>query len=481
MDRYNSILYSRGYIFSDQKSHVPNNYSMLIIDGYYFYHDSNTSAYVSRDSAGNWVIVYGVILNSKDGTSNIAEISEKLLTLRRKSKTDYLNYLDILGGRYLIIVKYNKSINVYNDACGNQIVNYIINTGRICASSHLELLKDNFSLEISGVEKERVANKKNFRYGYPGMSTPYKNIKKLIPNTTINLLTKNINRYFPRENLNVRTVEESYINIKKLFNTQFESLLSIGSKPLISLTAGWDSRFTISLLNDFKKADYFTYRSFDAHDIDVAIAKVIASRLEVNHTVLCNKKYSFKGDYDNYNKIISLNTYVKHGRQVSYMYFNEFKSENYTHIRSNLSEIGRFYYGECKDYQLNELSLLFLWGSINKDYVSSQVVRNSFREFFVKNKYFEIYNYNAFDLFYWEHRMGQWNSEVLIEGDPAFNTIQLFNCREVLKNLLAVPIEDRKNDSIYKYAIFNKGRASLLDIPLNPSQIEFSDFFEGIS
>src|SRR5699024_12973 len=202
-----------------------------------------------------------------------------------------------------------------------------------------------------------------------------------------------------------------------------------------------------------EEASYFTYRSFKDHDIDVLVSEIISKKLNLNHLVIYNKNYSFKNDYQKYNSMLNRNTYLKHGRQISYMYFNTFKNKSYVHIRSNLSEIGRFFYGKCKDYQINELSLLFLWGSINKEYVSSQVIRNAFREFFIKNEYFNIYNYNAFDLFYWEHRMGQWNSEVLIEGDPSFNTVQLFNCRSVLKNLLALTEFERKNDSIYKYAI----------------------------
>lgn len=474
---YKSVLYSRGYLFSDKECNVPEHFSSIRVSSYYFYHDNLLDVFFYKRGIDNdWILVCGVLLDSEKETSNMHEIACSLLKKRKESKNLFLDYLDSLGGRFVFLISCSNEIEVYHDACGNKVVNYLIKNKNICISSHLGLIETNFKVVISGVEKERRVLNKDFRYGYPGMSTPYRDIKKLTPNTALNLQTKNITRYFPRENIKERSIKSVYNTVKRLFNNQFESLLDLKCKPLISLTAGWDSRFTISILDNLEDASYFTYRSSESHDIDVLLAKVIAKKLNLNHFILHDQDYLFDNNYIRYSEAIDRNTYLRHGREISYMYFNAFKKKNYMHIRSNISEIGRFYYGKCRDYRLNELSLLFLWGSINKDYISSPVIRNAFREYFVKNEYYKLFNYNAFDIFYWEHRMGQWNAEVLVEGDPSFNTIQLFNCRNVLKSLLAISETDRKNDSLYKYAIFNKGIPDLTNVPLNPTQTELAKF-----
>lgn len=56
-------------------------------------------------------------------------------------------------------------------------------------------------------------------------------------------------------------------------------------------------------------------------------------------------------------------------------------------------------------------------------------------------------------MFYWEHRMGSFISQVAIEGDPTFETINLFNMRLLLKNLLSLSISDRHNDVLFKRLI----------------------------
>ncbi len=471
MTDFSSILYSRGYIFSNKECSVPKHFVSLTIPTYYFYHDKNNDAFFYENGANNWILICGLILDASEGDGDIKSIGKKLLEKREISELEFLDYLDCLGGRYIILIKYDNDLRVYNDACGNKNVNYLFIGSDVFLSSHLKLLNENSSLVLSSVEKERVSINKTFRYGYPGMGTPYDNVKKLTPNTSLNLKTKDIERYFPREDLKEKKLEEAYQDIKKLFNNQFKALIKLGFKPLISLTAGLDSRFTISILEDLSKAEFFTYSSLEAHEVDTSIAKTIANKLALKHSILDTNAFVFDENYIDYNAVVSENTFSEHGREISYMYFNSFKEKKYVHIRSNLSEIGRFFYGKSNDYQLNELSLLFLWGSINKEFISSATIRNAFREFFIKNKYYDIYNYNAFDLFYWEHRMGQWNSEVLIEGDPAFNTVQLFNSRAVLKNLLALSVNDRKNNVIYQYAVLEKGRKELANVPINPESV----------
>ncbi|MFN3866699.1 MAG: hypothetical protein ACK4MD_08315, partial [Demequina sp.] len=50
------------------------------------------------------------------------------------------------------------------------------------------------------------------------------------------------------------------------------------------------------------------------------------------------------------------------------------------------------------------------------------------------------------DLMYWEHRMGAWHGQVVLESDIAFETVSLYNSRLVISALMSVRIDQRMDD-----------------------------------
>jgi hypothetical protein len=71
---------------------------------------------------------------------------------------------------------------------------------------------------------------------------------------------------------------------------------------------------------------------------------------------------------------------------------------------------------------------------------------------------------DALDMFYWEHRLSAWQGLQLQDYDMSHRTMTLFNNRDLLRGFLALPLDDRMDDSV------QRGLVRLLhrDVPLPP-------------
>jgi hypothetical protein len=72
------------------------------------------------------------------------------------------------------------------------------------------------------------------------------------------------------------------------------------------------------------------------------------------------------------------------------------------------------------------------------------------------------------DLFYWENRVGNWGAQGLTMGDFYRETVSLFNCRELLVNMLSLREKYRQYENrLYRGIIASTWKA-LLQEPINP-------------
>lgn len=82
----------------------------------------------------------------------------------------------------------------------------------------------------------------------------------------------------------------------------------------------------------------------------------------------------------------------------------------------------------------------------------------------------KFYNYNYFDLFYWEHRMTLWHSLIVLESDMAYETHILYNNRVLLSKMLTAPYEVRESSEPFIKMIRDTW-PELLNLPSNGKYI----------
>jgi len=81
-----------------------------------------------------------------------------------------------------------------------------------------------------------------------------------------------------------------------------------------------------------------------------------------------------------------------------------------------------------------------------------------------------LLGYDAWDLFYWEHRMSTWHAQVLLGSDFAFDTTIIFNSRRILTLLLSAPRNERRKATLFREFI-RRRCPEIKDVPINPRGI----------
>jgi hypothetical protein len=473
---YRNVLFARGFFLSDSEpKFIPSHWNVSDVFGAKLYWDPRLE-YIDVMNDTTRIICLGKIVDIRTPNLNNFETVKRLMDELVRGEERFFEALDWTNGRYVIIFSNNGSVKVVTDATGMKSVFYS-HEPSMTISSHAALAAINHDGKI---EKVDLLSK----FGFPGRYTPYSNIYILTPNTYLTLPDKKIHRFYPRVELQKSELHEAADRCVERVLASGEAFLQ-RYPILMSLTAGLDSRFILACLKPrIHEIQYFTYFKSDHQDesiyTDVLIASKISKQLNLKFQVANLDKVSVN---EAYNKISSINTHYNHLRKVSKWYYEQFYNSDVVHLRSNISEIGRAFYSEkLKDLEpLDGHVLLHLY--------SNKKVENKLKEDpSLKSKYIEIHEdfitttqfeigskYMDYpDLFYWEHRMGAWHSQVVAESDPGLDTISLFNCRKVLECLLALELHERKASKLYHHVIKAK-LPELQQYPINPKKLTEDD------
>ena len=196
------------------------------------------------------------------------------------------------GGRWLLIIDNGQEIRLFHDAAGLRQAFY---TDRDfvkeswCASQP-GLIADILHLEM---DKDAISFIKYFEslddeYWWPGDSSPYKEIKHLLPNHYLNFKTCLTARYWPTENLPRQSLNEAadktISTLKGLMKGAFNRF-----DLVISLTSGWDSRLILAACREISDSiSYMTIKLPQMKDDhpDIKIPSSLLLTLGLKHDIV---------------------------------------------------------------------------------------------------------------------------------------------------------------------------------------------------
>ncbi|WP_374724365.1 hypothetical protein [Calidifontibacillus erzurumensis] len=453
-NKYYKLKYKRGFLLTDFETSAPHeHWNYMKIGKYHLYYDPLNEVFFDTTN-DQWVLLLGTMIDIRSGTTDKQFIASELLKYLISSEVDFFDYLDELSGRYLIFYGNNQTASILSDATGLRSIFY--STKQTVISSHCLLVNEiTHSNESPYVDKEWFSKYSSSQL--PGHFTIYEDIYFLTPNTLLEVNEKKIRRFFPRENLEILPVERVVEEISEITKKQLYLLSKINEKFLFSLTAGLDSRTSLALTKDYKDSfHYFTYikenfnsDKLNAYIIDQKIVTEMVYNLGLKHDFL-TIDYNLKNqDFNEFLEVVKCNTTSQHNVRLAKLYFDQFPS-NILHIRSNVYEIGRMYYR--KNHKLPKTATMkSLAECYSKQAKDDEKVKEAFQKYYDLIQMDKIYNYDPFDILYWEYRMGTWISQVLLESDIAHDTFILFNVRKILKLLLSVSYTDK-----YEYTVFHE-------------------------
>jgi hypothetical protein len=284
----------------------------------------------------------------------------------------------------------------------------------------------------------------------------------LTPSTVLTLEGGTVDRFYPRASIQPRSVADVTDEIQGRLRTCLRDLAD--RSPLVmSLTAGRDSRATLAAVIDSDVSiEAFTYVTSDPSTRDDAVrAREISDELGFEHTVIVadapttDVRISFAA-------ALAANAFLRHGHQVYQRIFDHYRGRDVVHIRSNLVEIGRAFWRRYEVDVSTTEGMVSLYSRFQKRPLTEEQSRlraSLFEDFRVATDFSPACQrgIDPRQLLYWEHRMGSWLSQVIIEGDPAFETVNPWNCRSILEALLSVSWAEQGRGAVPREMIARKG------------------------
>jgi hypothetical protein len=377
--------------------------------------------------------------------------------------------IDKLVGRFAVIQAGDRGDwRLQTDAIGMRSVFFSVGDTGTIAGSHAGLVAG----AVPGGTKKKVSP---FRWGYPGISTPYASVFRLPPNCELSLTKGSLHRFFPKAAIPETGIEEAW---DFAFNRAGASIRALAErrKLLVSLTAGLDSRTTLAACRDsWPHLLLFTYsRGVHKHRVDTNVAVDLTKALGLRHELV---RYSQHEPDQAMLKVLADNAFTSHQPNVACAYRRRYGEDAYLHIRSNFLELGRsnlFYrFGKRGGFDAprtgESMGAVYNRAAKLTPERASHVVPAFDHYVAVSDYESTIGKASPWDMYFVEHRMGAWHSGVVLESDLSFDTVVAFNSREVVRHFMGVPQEIRCSSPHLRERL-NALMPEVMDIPVNPKR-----------
>lgn len=414
------------------------------------------------DSRDHSLILLGFAVNPIREVPDEQTILIELGSSLTRGRDAFFNRLDELSGRFVLFVESDNGAFVVQDAIGSKMVCY--DDSNPLVASHPGIIA-----KVTDYKKSDLATEVTDASTtcFPGVATPYQSVRRMCPNTILNLPNQEVKRFFPRSPLPEKSLDEAVSEAVQLLRTQLK-LLNKNHNLAFSLSAGIDSRTTLAASRSVSENSvYCTWGSEGRPNGEVPTVQRVTRSVGIqdNHIVFDLDDKPPESWRSMMNEHMS--DVITNGRvQGCYNLYEKFP-DDHIEIRSNAAEIGTAYYRN-KVVRLPEqispqnLAKLFI-------HITSPNGVEAFDKYIVETKFSlnKLYNYDLYDIFYWEFRMGSWLARWLLQKDVSHNNFIAFNNRELLKLLLSVDIKYRKSEENLRQLILGSW-PECLDVPINP-------------
>lgn len=443
---------------------LPNQFSL----GHTYYQENTNigkfNVYYAHDLAQcevmvneTKVILLGHLVHTQNSELNYHEIFSRLLSHELDSY-EFLEEMSFYNGRYAMFIEYKGQVYFYNDA--TSFLSLYYHNELSMYASHSELLKQLIE-EYYNIECEKIASKSNGFLDY----SKYKNIYKFNSNTRLNMTQHQIKRIYPIKPFKVKTAEEVLNLIDNEIKESVKYLFNLDKKILCSITAGHDSKVSLSYIKDFvDSVKFFTYtRNIDElenkqvskiYKLDESIARKIAYNLNLNYKLFNMDNSSIKPEmkvkYEQYETSHSINL-------INY-YKENYDFQNALHLKSTIFELAKDIVPksiQTKDSFIPYTNAIKKWAKDfpfddehQIEYLSRFIERNEL------NKTIEM-GYHPYEILYFESRMNGWHSCIIQESDDFLDVFSLINTRHILFELLKINDSDKKENKLHQLIVKN--------------------------
>jgi hypothetical protein len=375
------------------------------------------------------------------------------------------------GGRWILIVNDGSQMKLFNDAVGLRQVFYTdtSHTQELWCASQPGLIAELLGLQM-GAEAVNFIDSYEFRknpeFRWPGNSTPYNEIKHLLPNHSLDLETGRCRRLWPAKPLSDLDLYEAIDSASSTFQGLMKSASSRFDLAL-SITAGLDSRVVLAASRPIRDSiSCMTVRQIGMRDDhpDITTALRLSSVLGLEHDVVRSSLILDDEFIDIFKKNVPIPHYIyAPDAQAILNYFAHGKVA----VTGSTSEVSRSSFraliNRPRDQKLSVQNFMRLQGM-----GTSKFARDHYEKWL--SGLGEVYNLDILNLFEWELDDGNWLAMCQLEFDIAWKDIfSPFNCRRLITTLLSVKQEYMMPPKYEFYQMLIKNMwPDVLDVPINP-------------
>jgi hypothetical protein len=471
MDNLSNMKFRRQFLFS---AHITTK-----LEGWQYENLGEGHLYVHPDcelvgvrGTDKELFLIGYAINPYFPEKTSKEVLEDISKFESIEEIPKLIYS--LGGRFVLMIKFNGKFTFFHDACGLRQIVYTKHQGKLYAASQPLLLKEVLSLEKSPDYEAYFTSryvKNSVEHYLPGGVSLYEGVFQLVPNHYIDSSDFIQIRYWPNSKTKELSVNEAVKKISPLLKNSISAAIN-RYKMALSLTGGRDTRIMLGACREYiDKLFVYTlqYRNLTMLSNDLRIPQNLASRLGFQHHIIDCRKPLTAEFAEVYMKNTDL-AHLKDWGEIAHGMLKEYPPDRVS-IKGSCTEIGR-----CSFYKLGKhtkitsgdrffgIPSISAWSEI--DFIKTRVI-----DWYEKAKNCEeIFGYDLFDLFYWEHRMGSWQAQNQLEWDIVQEVFTPYNNREIIDTMLQVNARFRSVPELlfFNTLIFDLWE-DLLAEPINPT------------
>lgn len=402
-------------------------------------------------------------------TANEDEILKRLASFDFGSEA-YRDNFDCLTGVFFYAVIEGNAVTAACDCAGMLGANYAVINGKKCFSAYSQMIADIYDLNEDPYVTKLKGSKLFHWYGWylPGDLTPYREIKRLMPNTQVRVGEEiGINRFYPRKpyaEAKDKEYDGRVAEICKIMNNTMRLIADKWDRPAVSLTGGTDSKTTLACAKDIQhKFSYFSYNSLPRERDDALAAQSICAALGLEHRI-----YNVDTDPAKYPEFEEVSKLLER----HYAFLGKANSNDIckrivlkeqfdydVEVKSWVSEVARASrykkYGKksfpsrIRPRMLTSMYKLF---ALNRGDVLRTDKR--FKEYLTNTELESAISKTGYpwtEFFVWEIVFGGWGGLALTGEHMLTNEITVpYNNRALLDMMLQTPLDKRRTDQLHR-------------------------------
>ena len=399
------------------------------------------------------VAIMGLAINPYDGLASNETIVRELFDRLGHSREAFRDYVDELTGSFLILMRDGQNVYLQQDAAATKTIYYHTDVhGHISAAIHARIVVGLHDLkpELRAEETWAAESYKKDPSRYlPGVTTQFSDLLPLSANTELDFSARKPRRIFPRKPLVHRNLDDNVVSeVSQIFRRQSDMIAAMGRPMHLAATGGRDSRVSYAAFSHHKPLKLFSFhypsRGHLSKDVQIASELSMKAGHQLNIFDL-EKHYPDKNQFAD-----AFQAHSPRGiwLDAALAYVKNFEDDA-IHIRSTVSEIGRVFYIHrwAKEVSAQNFVSTYTFTDFHK----TRWVVESLDEFFKIADFNKatLMNFDPYDMFYWEHRNSKWQNIICVEAEMASDVFIPYNNRRLLKTMMSLPYEDRKDAKLH--------------------------------